>query len=165
MCDKAVDKCPFVFDSVPDQYKTQEMCDKLVSEDPVKLEYSHNRYKTQEMCNKAVDNFLSALKFVTDWFVTSKIIKKLLTALYADDNILYFNEDAGDVVFSCNEIGILSIGFNKINLDDTLQHGILEDGGIFACQKMKKNLLSNAFNASIVFNMKALEDFDKENYA
>ena len=120
MCDKAVDKCPFVFDSVPDQYKTQEMCDKLVSEDPVKLEYSHNRYKTQEMCNKAVDNFLSALKFVTDWFVTSKIIKKLLTALYADDNILYFNEDAGDVVFSCNEIGIFSICFNKINLDDTL---------------------------------------------
>ena len=33
MCDKAIDRCPFVFDSVPDQYKTQEMWDKIVSED------------------------------------------------------------------------------------------------------------------------------------
>ena len=31
---KAVDTCPFVFDSVPDQYKSQEMCDKVVSKDP-----------------------------------------------------------------------------------------------------------------------------------
>ena len=37
------------------------------------------------MCNKAVDDFLPAINFVRDWHVTSKIIKKLLTALYADD--------------------------------------------------------------------------------
>ena len=36
-CDKAVDKCPFVFDSVPNQYKTQEMCDRIDSYDPFKL--------------------------------------------------------------------------------------------------------------------------------
>ena len=30
----AVDTCPFVFDFVPDQYKTQEMCDEVSSEDP-----------------------------------------------------------------------------------------------------------------------------------
>ena len=30
MCDKSVDTCPFMFDSVPDQYKTQEMCYKAV---------------------------------------------------------------------------------------------------------------------------------------
>ena len=29
MCDKAVNKCFFVFDSIPDQYKTQEMCNNL----------------------------------------------------------------------------------------------------------------------------------------
>ena len=29
MCDKAVDTFPFVSDSVPDQYVTQEMCDKV----------------------------------------------------------------------------------------------------------------------------------------
>ena len=30
------------------------------------------------MCSNAVDNFLPVLKFVTDWFVTSKIVEKLL---------------------------------------------------------------------------------------
>ena len=34
MCDKAVDRCFFVFDSIPDQYKTQEMCGRVVYEDP-----------------------------------------------------------------------------------------------------------------------------------
>ena len=64
------------------------------------LKYRHDRHKTQEMCNKAVDDFLSALKFVLHRFVTSKIIKKLFTILYVDDNnILYFNEDSGDANF------------------------------------------------------------------
>ena len=31
MCDKAVNKCVFVFDSVPDQYKPQEMWDTVAS--------------------------------------------------------------------------------------------------------------------------------------
>ena len=44
------------------------------------------------MCNKSVGHFLPALKFVPDLFVTSKVIKKLLTALYADDDILFFDE-------------------------------------------------------------------------
>ena len=118
MCDKAVDKRPFVFDSFTDQCKTQEMCDKTVFEDSFKLKYCHDRYKTKEMRNKAVYDFLPALKFVPDWFVTSKIIKKLLTALYADNNILYFNEDSGNAVFSCNQMGILSVDLNNINLDD-----------------------------------------------
>ena len=47
------------------------------------------------------------------------MIHKLLTSLYADDNVLYFNEDSGDFIFSFNEIGILSIDLNNINLDDT----------------------------------------------
>ena len=47
------------------------------------------------------------------------MIKKLLTALCTDDNILYFNEDSGDVIFSCNEMGIFSVYLNSINLDDT----------------------------------------------
>ena len=52
-------------------------------------------------------------------FATSKKIKKLLTALYADDNILYFNEDSDDAVFCCNEMDILNIDLNNINFDDT----------------------------------------------
>ena len=55
---------------------------------------------------------------IPDWFVTSKMIKELFTALYADENILYFNEDSRNVVFSCNEMGILNIDLNNINLDN-----------------------------------------------
>ena len=55
------------------------------------------------MCDKAVDDCLAALKFVPDWFVTSKMIKKLFTALYADENIIYFDEDFGNVISNCNE--------------------------------------------------------------
>ena len=45
------------------------------------------------------------------------MIKKLLTALYLYDNILYFNEDFGDLEFSCNEMCILSMNLNNISLD------------------------------------------------
>ena len=31
-------------------------------------------------------------------------------------NIFYFNEDSGNVVFSCDEMGILNIYLNNINL-------------------------------------------------
>ena len=55
-----------------------------------------------------------------DWFLSSKMIKKLLATLYADDNIFYFNEDSGDGIFSCNEMSILWTGLNNINLDDTI---------------------------------------------
>ena len=33
------------------------------------------------MCDRAVDDCLAALRFVPDWFVTSKIIKKFFTTL------------------------------------------------------------------------------------
>ena len=46
------------------------------------------------------------------------MIKKLYTDLYADENILYFNEDAGNVVFYCNKMGTLNIDLNNINLDN-----------------------------------------------
>ena len=70
------------------------------------------------MCDKAVDDSLATLKLIPDWFVTSKMIKKLYTALYADKNILYFNDDSGNVVLSRNETGILNIDLNNINLDN-----------------------------------------------
>ena len=75
--------------------------------------------RLKEMCNKAVDDFLPGLRFVPDWIVTSKMIKKILTALYADDNILYFKEVSGNVVLSCNEMGNVSIDLNNINRDNT----------------------------------------------
>ena len=73
------------------------------------------------MCDEAVDDSLVALKLISDWFVTSKMIKKLFTALYADENILYCNEDSGDAVFNYNEMGIVNINHNHINLDNNFE--------------------------------------------
>ena len=87
---------------IPDRYKTQEISDRAVSEDPFLITYCLNKYITQKMCDEAVDDFLATLKLIPDWFVASKIVKKVFTALYADENILYFNEDSGNVVFNCN---------------------------------------------------------------
>ena len=117
MCDKAVNRCFFVFDSISDWYKTHEMCDKVVSKDSFLIVYCLDKYKSQRMCEEAVDDSLAALKLISDWFVTSKMIKKLFTVLYANDNTLYFSDNSGNVVFSCNKIGVLNIDLNNINLD------------------------------------------------
>ena len=58
------------------------------------------------------------MKLGPDWFIGSKMIKVLFAALYTNENILYFNEDFGNVVFSFNEMGILNIDLNKMNLDN-----------------------------------------------
>ena len=64
------------------------MCDRVVSEDPFLIVYCLDKYKTQKMCDEAVDDCLAAMKFIPDWFCTSKMIKKLFAALYADGNII-----------------------------------------------------------------------------
>ena len=43
--------------------------------------YCPDKYKTQKMCDEALDDSLAALKLVPHWFVTSKMIKELFTAL------------------------------------------------------------------------------------
>ena len=73
-----------------DQYKTQEICDKIVSDDPFLIVYCPDEDKSQRVCDEAVDDCLAVLKFIPDWFVTSKMILKLFTALYADDNTWKF---------------------------------------------------------------------------
>ena len=95
------------------------MCYSFISEDSFSVKYVPDQYKTKEMCDNAVDDCLAALKFVPDWFVITKMIKNLFTVLYADENIVYFNEDSSNVTFCCNGMGILSVNLNKINLDDT----------------------------------------------
>ena len=74
-----------------------------------------DKYITQRMCDEAVE---TALKLILDWFVTSKMIKKFCTSLNADENILSFIEDSGNVIFSCNGMGILNIDLININLDE-----------------------------------------------
>ena len=70
--------------------KTQETCDKAVSNDPFMLKYCRDRYEGREMCDKPFDDFLPALKFIPDWFVTSKMIKKLHNALFEEGDKLFF---------------------------------------------------------------------------
>ena len=89
------------------------MRDRVVSEDLFLIVYCLDKYKNQRMCDEAVDDSLAALKLIPDWFVTSKMIKERFTALYADENILYFNEDSGNV-----DLNILNIDLNNINLDN-----------------------------------------------
>ena len=70
------------------------------------------------MCDKAVDAFLSTLKFVPIWFVTSKTIKKIDDDLLSNDDIIFVNEDSINVTFVSDEMGILSVDLNDINLDN-----------------------------------------------
>ena len=72
MRDKAVNRRFFVFDSIPDQYKTQEICNIFSSSYPFLKVYCREKYKTQKMCDEVVDDCLVALKFISDWFVASK---------------------------------------------------------------------------------------------
>ena len=44
--------------------------------------------------------------------------------MYADENILYFNEGSGDTIFNCNGVDILNIDFNNVNFDNSFN----EDG-------------------------------------
>ena len=47
------------------------------------------------------------------------MIKILYTALLADGGILFFDEDFGNVIFCCDEMGGLSVNLDNINLDST----------------------------------------------
>ena len=109
MCDKAVNTCPLVFDFVPDRYITQELCDKVVSEDPFMQKYCPGRYKTRVVCDKAVDSYLLALKFVPDWYVTSKTIRELDSAVFCNEYIVFGNLDSDFGTFFSKDIGLNSI--------------------------------------------------------
>ena len=77
------------------------------------------------MADETVDDCLAALKLILDWFVASKMIKNLYTALISDDGLLFFDGDSGNVTFCCNEIGVLSVNLSHINLDNILMKMIL----------------------------------------
>ena len=95
------------------------------------------------------------------------MIKKLFTALHADENILYFKEDSGNAVFSCNEMVLIILTLIKILMKMILiplflsdfwlgiltlknaKHLILKDGGIFACPKMRKKEIEPIFDEEL----------------
>ena len=80
------------------------MGDKVFFKNPFILNYFLDRYKTQEWRDKAVDACMPALKFVPGWFVTKK---KINDAVSFNDDIVFVNEDTGNVTFFSNEMGIV----------------------------------------------------------
>ena len=54
------------------------MCDRVVSEDLFLIVYCPDKHKTQKTYGEAVDDCVAVLKFIPDWFVTSKMIKNFL---------------------------------------------------------------------------------------
>ena len=52
----------FVFDSISDQYQTQEICDIVVYLYPLLIVFCPDKYKTHRICDEAVDDSLAAFK-------------------------------------------------------------------------------------------------------
>lgn len=124
------------------------MCDEVVSKIPKTLNYYSYKidsYKIQEMRDKSADNFLPKLKFISDWFVRSTIMKNVYHVLFADDDILFFDEDSDNIPFSSDELGILRVDLNNISLDDT---NFYEDDPktISYARLSTKNLNNTCFN-------------------
>ena len=46
------------------------------------------------------------------------MIKNLYTASYADDVLLFLDENSCDTTFCCDEMGILSVNLNDINFNN-----------------------------------------------
>ena len=70
------------------------------------------------MWDETVDDCLVALKFIPDWFVTSKMLEKFDNALHANDDILSYNKNFDKVTFIANQRHTLAVVLDKINLDN-----------------------------------------------
>ena len=123
---------------------------------------------------------LAALKLILVWFVMlfvirSNMIKKLFTALYADESILYFTEHPGNVIFPCNEMGILNIDLNNVSLDNNLDEddskllflshfwlGILKLKNAKHLKKISEKLMAIAQDPERWWNFCVSEDEKKE---
>ena len=109
-----------VFDFIPDQHKTQEMCNIVVSLYPslypqllLLIVYCSDKYESQKMRDDVVDDCVAALKFIPDWFVTNKILEKNDNALYANDDILFYNKYFHEATFIANQEYILAVDLEK----------------------------------------------------
>ena len=91
------------------------MFDRITSEDTFMVIYSPDRYRTQKICDEAIDDCLAALKFIPDWFVTSKILKKLQDPLLDNDDVLFFKEGFNKATFFATQMDIFAVDLDKIN--------------------------------------------------
>ena len=77
-----------------------------------------DEYKAQRICDEAVDYCLAALKFIHDWYVTSKLLENFHHDFFSNNDIFLFNEDFIKVTFIANQMHILAADLHKINLDE-----------------------------------------------
>ena len=54
------------------------------------------------------------------------MIKNLFTTSYADENILYFDEDSDNAIFNCNRMDNLNKYLNNINFDNNFDEDDLD---------------------------------------
>ena len=73
ICDDAFDENYDNICFIPDRFKTQEMCDKTVVEDPLNLKYVPDRFKTQEMCDEATKSKPYCINYVPNRFKTQEM--------------------------------------------------------------------------------------------
>ena len=71
------------------------------------------------MCDEAFDASPGALKYIPDWFATSRTSKKLYIALYTDDGLPLLDDDSSGVTFCCNELGNLNVILINISFDNS----------------------------------------------
>ena len=69
-------------------------------------------------CDKTVDSYLPLFKFFCNWFVTSKIIKKIDHFVFSSDDEVFGYIDSDIVTFFSNYIDLISIKLNNNNVDD-----------------------------------------------
>ena len=118
MCDKAVNICPFVSDSVPNRYMMQMLSNKIFSLDFFMLKYCPDKYNIQKNVLQ-VRWFLTAIsKFVPDWFIANKMTEKLECAVLSNDYIFFGDLDSDFITFFSEDIGLKSITLDNINLHD-----------------------------------------------
>ena len=55
------------------------------------------------------------MKFILDWFLTSKLLEKF-DVLHPNDDILFFSEDFDKVTFIADQKHILDVDLVRINL-------------------------------------------------
>ena len=96
--------------------KLKKICDIVVSLYPFLIVHYPDKYKTQKMCDEAVDDYLAALKSISDWFFTKKILEKFDNNFHANDDTLFHSEDFDKVTDIANQKHIIVTDLEKLIL-------------------------------------------------
>ena len=95
------------------------MFDKAVSNNSLMMKYYLDRNKTQKIyAIKLLMVFYQHEILFLIGLLQVRTLEKLYNDLFAEGDVLFFDDDSGNVTFFGVEISILSVDLNNINLDD-----------------------------------------------